>query len=373
MYGNRFIATAKDGYLEVKNLSSSKITDVRVVANDYYWTSIIDSFIDLQPFEVVNLPFFLNNFRVYLDNEKFQVNIYVNDVLEYTNTFNDKSRCWVLYSNKAFEPLVEQLIIGLTRWSKIDIVHYSIGYKSELDYPKLINIEYPVSGDLTDGQFMQMVKPIVFVDVLERGYKNVIFIDADIQVRKHIDTLFEMTSQIIDAPIFQRCIWDYTLVNGQYIPGPKLTEAMNLPLRGDGSNLAEQIAPQGITNLVIFNSSHMGLFLEWKEICHSEIIQKIRHEEFMHDELILNCLMWKRGIKPHLRWMGLNVVDYKDVDLFYNYQFGEKETTMNLNDHGQGHWHQSILPRDKSLVRFFHCVKAPSVAAMINQMILERD
>jgi hypothetical protein len=75
-------------------------------------------------------------------------------------------------------------------------------------------------------------------------------------------------------------MWDYTIVQGNYVPGPLLTEAMDLP---------KQKYPQGVTNIVLFNQSHKQLFKEWNEICFSDKIDQIRRQEFMHDELILNC------------------------------------------------------------------------------------
>ena len=372
MHTDRFQTDLIDNKsLQIKNLTASKITSIRVVLSNNQWSQLVDCFIELGPFATQSLPLGNYHFESWWREDKYELLIYVNESLEYKKTFNDKSKCWLTFSNKAFEPLLEQLIIGLSRWTRTPILHYTIGYESQLDYPELINIPYEVQGDLTDGQFMQMVKPYIFLDALDRGYKNIVFIDGDIQVRPNIGTLLDMTSEIIDGPIFQRTIWDYTGVDGKYIPGPLLTEALSLPLNPKGEVI--QPAPHGITNLVIFNTTHRDLITTWKETCHSPLIQKIRTEEFMHDELILNCLMWRLGIHPQLRWMGLNVHNYHEVDFFMNYKFTDEEKLVNLNDHNMGHPHQSIFYRDKSLVRFFHCVKDPSMAALINQMILERE
>ena len=66
-------------------------------------------------------------------------------------------------------------------------------------------------------------------------------------------------------------MWDYTVVHGNYTPGPLLVEAMDLP---------NQKYPQGVTNIVLFNQSHKELFREWEEICFSEKINSIR--KFTH-------------------------------------------------------------------------------------------
>ena len=133
-----------------------------------------------------------------------------------------------------------------------------------------------IDGDMNDNQFMQFLKPIIFLDVLEMGYRGVVFLDADIQIRPNIDETFKYLNEIEDGPIFQKGAWNYTIAHGGYIPGPLLTETMDLP---------KQKYPQCITNIVIFNKSHKDLFKKWDEICQSNEIDSIRKLEFMHDEI----------------------------------------------------------------------------------------
>lgn len=103
------------------------------------------------------------------------VKIFSNHELCYEKTFNDKTKCFVLLSNKKFELLTEQLIIGLNRYSNVDILHYTVDYKSDIEYDNLTNIEFSIKGDSSDGGYMQFAKPSILLNVLERGYQAGVF------------------------------------------------------------------------------------------------------------------------------------------------------------------------------------------------------
>ena len=107
-------------------------------------------------------------------NEYHTLKIYQNHELIYEKKIHDKNKCIVLLSNKKFEDLTEQLIIGLSRYTTVDILHYTVNYESNLNYPNLKNIKWYIDGDSTDGQYMQFIKAPIFLDVLEnQKYKKI--------------------------------------------------------------------------------------------------------------------------------------------------------------------------------------------------------
>lgn len=363
MHGNDFDVKVFGKTFSIKNTKKCMIPNCLIEVTNIFDHPVIFELTDFGPKEEKVLTLADNNFFEYWINEPIYVNIYSDHRKIYHKIVNEKTKCYVLYSNSKFESLVEQLVVGLNAYSTVDILHYTINYESTLNYPNLKNIEYTVPGDTKDGQYMQFIKPKVFLDVLKLGYESAVFLDADIQVRPNIDDLFHYIKEISDAPIFQKAAWDYTLVHGNYVPGELLSDFMKLP---------KQKYPQGVTNVLIFNKNHKELFEEWEKLCFSNEIDIIRKTEFLHDELILNCLLWKKNMKPKQFTFFLNVLNVEDVDFFYKHN-KSYDSLLNMNDFGFGHSFQSFIPYDTDKIKGFHCVKDIGVASRINQYVLAND
>lgn len=371
MLGNRDFKIELFGdSIKIENLTNNYYENCLITLTDIFYLNLINHVEDFKPGDIKTLNFSIHSFYENVKNEVFDLKIYSNHKLIFNKKIGDKSKCYVVFSNEKFQPLVEQLIIGLDRYSDEKIYHYSINYDSNLEYYNLTNKRMNIDGDMNDNQFMQFLKPRIFLDVLEMGYRGVVFLDADIQIRPNIDETFKYLNEIEDGPIFQKGAWNYTIAHGGYIPGPLLTETMDLP---------KQKYPQCITNIVIFNKSHKDLFKKWDEICQSNEIDSIRKLEFMHDELILNCLMWKLGVKPKSFWFFVNVLKLSDVKFFYNHINSEYLSSdsgvclLDMNKYGYGHSSQSFIPYDKSEVVGFHCVKEINDAHEINNFIFSTE
>lgn len=354
-----------NNYLEIENLTDNYYEKCWIIVNDIFYNSLIDLKEDFSPYEKKNIPIRKNNFSNNLsDEEPSYLKIYSNDRLIFDKTLGDKSKCYLLLSNKAFEKITEQLIIGLSTYSDIEIVHYTINYKSELSYPNLRNVEFVIQGDDSDGGFIQLVKPSVFIDTLEKGYRNVVFLDSDIQIRSNIDQVFNYIEELENGPILQKSPWDCLFVNGVPVPGPKLKEYIQFD---------EQLYPYGVTNIVIFDQNHKKLFEEWRDACLSSEVSEIRKSEFLHDEAILNGLLWKKNIKPKLFWFFINVNNENEVGFFYNFNSKGYDKLLNMNDYSMGHYAQSFIPYDRNDIVGFHCVKDPNIAIKINKLISKNE
>ncbi len=363
MHGNSFDITVSGNEVSIKNTKKSMIPNCLVEVRNIFDHAVKFELTDFGPKEVKMFTLMDNNFSQEWLSEEIYIQIYSNHKKIYEKIVNEKTKCYVLYSNSKFESLVEQLVIGLNNYSTADILHYTINYESTLNYPNLKNIEYTVDGDTKDGQYMQFIKPKIFLDVINLGYESAVFLDADIQVRSNIDDLFDYIKEINSAPIFQKAAWDYTLVHGNYVPGPLLSEFMQLP---------RQKYPQGVTNILIFNKNHKSLFEEWETLCFSNEIDEIRKTEFLHDELILNCLLWKKNMKPKQFNFFVNVLSVEDVDFFYNHDVSYDDS-INMNDFGFGHLYQSFIPYDTGKIKGFHCVKDIGIASRINEYVYRND
>jgi autotransporter strand-loop-strand O-heptosyltransferase len=362
MLGDKVSVKINNDSVTLKNISDSEIKNGFISIKTIFYLPIVNEKFNLNVSEEISFNFYNFKWKDRWGDGTLFVKVYENHKVIFSKDFFDKSKCFVLISNKPFEKLTEQLIVGLDRYSNVDILHYNINYKSDLKYDNLINIEFTIPGDTQDPQYMQFTKPPVFIDVLNRGYKGAVFLDADIQIKSNINSLFDYLHQIEDGPIMHKSQWDYIVANGNYVPQPKLHRFMNLS--------EEQPAPHGVTNVVIFNDTHLEMFKKWEEICFSDEIQQIRKEEFLHDELIFNCLMWRDRIIPKLFFFALNILTEKDVDFFYNFENKDYIDGVNLNEHGLGQYLQSYLPYDKTSIIGFHCVKDIEMAGKINDIIL---
>jgi len=365
MLGNRKLKIEIKGTdVFVTNLTDYLLENCLIdIKTILYGTALFNKF-DINPSETIHFNLMTDTFFDNWINEKLYVKVYTNHKLIYEKKHNDKRVCFVVLTNQKFEPLVEKLIIGLDRYTDVDILHYSIGYKSNLNYTNLTNVDFNIDGDLNDGHYMQFSKAPVFLDVIERGYQNGIFLDADIQVKSNISDILKYIDDIEEGPILQKGAWDYTTVHGMYVPGPLLREFLQLP---------DQKFPHGITNIVLFNKSHKDLFQEWESICFSDEIKKMKEVEFLHDELILNCLFWKNNIKPKYFWPAINVLGFSDVKLIYSLINSDYIDKKDLNSYGSGHMSQSFVPYNLNEIMCFHCVKDVEEADKINEYIYKKE
>jgi autotransporter strand-loop-strand O-heptosyltransferase len=366
MHGDKVKSRLIGGFIEVENITGQLLNNCVVSLRNIFSGNLIFEKTTLRPGEIKKFPIIgPSTFRSQWEDEALNLRVYSNHSLVHKKMFKDKTKCFVVISNDKFEKIAEQLIIGLTRYSNIDILHYTIGYKSSLNYRYLQNIEFDLKGDINDQQYMQFSKPPVFLDVLNRGYKAAVFIDADVQVRSNVEDLFGYINQIEDGPVFHKSPHEFTVVHNMYIPGPLLSGLMDL-------GIEKQLAPQGITNVVIFNQTHRDLFEEWNTLCFSKEIEEIRKTEFLHDELLINCLMWKKGVKPKLFFLTTNVNTIKDIEFFYHHTKNYSPQT-DLNEYDLGFFAQSFINYESETICGFHCVKDPEVAKKINDLIYKNE
>ena len=99
------------------------------------------------------------------------------------------------------ESMNSRLIQSLLLYSKYQILNYTINYDSTLDNQNIKNIR--VNEDL---------KSSIFLNSLEKGYKHVVFLESDIQVRTNIDNVFDI-EQSSNGPIIERVSLDSNLTS----------------------------------------------------------------------------------------------------------------------------------------------------------------
>ena len=349
-----------ENHVDISNISDNLYENCLVNLKNIFFDDLIFSEVSFNPNETKTFNFINRDFREsWLDKEYF-VKIYSNSRIVFEKVLNDKSKCFVLISNENYEGITNKLIEGLVKYSDVEILHYTINYDTTIDNFNIKNIRIDIDRDSNNPTYIQFVKPTVFLNVLDMGYDSCVFLDSDIQVMDNINEIFEYTKYITDGPILQRGCWDYSVVDGEYIPS-KLTR--------DFIGIDKQTSPYCLTNIVLFNRNQKSLFQEWKNICDSKEVEYICQNEFLHDEILLNCLLWKNNITPKLFWFSLNVRDSSDVKFFLDYRYNGYESFVDMNEHLMGFGFQSKFPYDKKNIFAFHCIKDLNEADKVNKMI----
>lgn len=358
--------------LYIKNKTDEDWVNIRISLTDSYAEEFFFCFCDFKSLEEKVLNF-TNTLHFLNYEEGIDLRVSHENNLIYKRKIKEhRKRAIIIYSNKNFESIAEQLLIGLTRYIESDIIYYTIDFETDLDkkFPNLIcsKINYEMDSELiADGQFMQMLKPQVFLKALEDGYEEIVFLDTDIQVTPNIKNIFSyFNTANVDTPILQRQFWHYVFANGSYVPGPLLMEEL-------GYQDEKQFQGHGITNIFLFRKELKPLLEKWKYWCQTpNIVHKIRKEEFLHDELIFNLLTWKEKVKFKLVNFLFNVGTLKDVKVFETLKQDENLGWYNFNDIGLGHTSQSFAPFHKDDIIGYHCIKDPKIASDVNDYIFNK-
>lgn len=363
---NKFIIMNTSGISYYKLFLSVKNT---------FYQEIIGEFLSLESGERKEFSILNNNFKPNWINEDYQVDILSNNKKIYYSVIspkrNIKNRSIVLISDKKFELLTSCLIEGLLKYSSNFIYHYTINYNSQIKHPRIENRFFSVTqNELNNGHdSILLIKPKILLQSLIDGLDSAIFLDSDIVVKKNIPNLLNYSYSDSKQLILQKSAWDYVLLNDMYIPGPKVRQLLGLGV----PEAHPQPQPHGMTNIILYNSSHKDLFQEWHSICTSEEIRKIKTEEYLHDELLLNCVLWKNKLNTNFIYPALNIKDEKDVIFYYNFYDSNNQEFFDMNSLNLGHKFQSYIPRDKNNISAFHCVKDYNTAKKINNIIFEEE
>lgn len=353
-----------NGVLSICNKTNNDWPEILVMLQDCYaqdlcvWQGVVCSNqkIDIKINQGLNFYHVENGvrLRVFLENKKI-----------YERKFNHKrKRAFIFYSNQCFEAITIKAIEGLRNYSELPVIYYTVGFDSNVNLPDVICKRYDIQGidpQFNDSQFMQMIKPEMFLRALDDGIEDGLFIDSDVQVKNNIEEVFERYSSVdYRLPVLNRNFWQFLIVNGVYIPQDELKRKM-------GYSEKDQFQGHGITNIFLFRKEMRALFEEWKFWCHEpEIVNDLRKRIYLHDEVIFNLLCWKNKIKQIQGNLLLNVKDLKDVKVFFHIQADSGKTHLDLNQFGCGHFSQSFAPYDREDIVGFHCIKDPEVADEIN-------
>jgi hypothetical protein len=357
----------KGGKLRIGNKTDNDWKNVVVALQDGYAQDIALCISDIKANQSVEIPV-RNDLHFYHTENGLRLRLYSEQRTVYERTFNhNRKRAFVFYSNKGFEKITQCAIEGLRNFSELEVVYYTIGFDSDIRIPGVHCRRHDIGGPedaLYDSQYMQMIKPEMFLRALDDGIEDGLFIDSDVQVRHNIESVFERYSNVDrQTPVLNRNYWQFLFVGDKYIPQEELSRKM-------GYEEEKQFQGHGITNIFLLRKEMRPLFEKWRFWCREkEIMNDLRKKVYLHDEVIFNLLCWKEKAKQMQGNLLFNVKDLKDVKAFHHLRAEPGQSHLDFNGFGCGHLSQSFAPYDTDDVVGFHCVKDPETALSINDYL----
>lgn len=351
---------------EIENKTDTDLLGIVISIQDGYSHNLLHTIADIHAKSKSTFIMGVFQFRNYENGVRLR--LYSGGEKIYERLVNHKrKRAFVLYSNKAFEETAKCAIEGLRNFSELEINYYTIGFDSQIGMPGVRCIRHDISGvneNFDDQQYMQMVKPLVFLRALDDGIEDALFIDSDVQVKGNIEDVFERFSHVDrETPILNKNYWQYLFVNGNHIPQDELKDVM-------GHHYEEQFQGHGVTNIFLFRKEMRPLFEKWKFWCRNEeMLNVVRKKVYVHDEVIFNVLCWKEQVRQYQANLLFNVKDLKDVKAFHHLRAEPGQTHLDFNAFGCGHFSQSFAPYETDDIVGFHCVKDPEMARKINSYL----
>ena len=198
--------------------------------------------------------------------------------------------------------LIESIILNVK--DEVQMIYYTIGFESSLDYPNLTKVVYQRNNN---KRFFEFYKPTIMLDAIDKFGGKFLFVDTDILIGRRFD--ISRLNNDLDFPLFPYGNWDYPfLCNGQDQNGEYIDFSNEEPLMkyfGVNSRSMNYV----YTCVFSFNDKCSDVFKEWESICDNNyLLQNVRKYFPFKDETPLNIILWKRGITQNLNRVYLNTI-----------------------------------------------------------------
>jgi lipopolysaccharide biosynthesis glycosyltransferase len=259
----------------------------------------------------------------------------------------------VFYSDKNYEHQAKSLIesILINGESDIQMIYYTIGFESTLNYKNLTKKIYPL--DVKKPKF-EYYKPSILLDAIDYFGGNFLFLDTDIIVGRRFNK--DKFIHNFNYPLLSIGNWDYPfvckLVDNEY---QNVCDETNL-MKYFG--VARRSMNYVYTCIISFNESCRDFIFEWKSMCDNEYLLANRETYFpFPDETPMNILLWKRDIQNNYGRIYLNTLEF--VPLKYIEENDNVVGDPNINNGIMG----SDLMRcdNSSNVMFYHGIKDANI------------
>ena len=300
-------------------------------------------------------------------------------------------RSFITHTTSNYENITLNLIKSIKKYSKYDIIVYTIDYDGTdklQKEAKCIRIDLNIPS-LNDDSFINNINGNFYVDREKiRSYYALgakvdamlhasqfidewVYLDSDSIANKNVDDLFEYCNKTTEFPLATLGPHQYVLLvkNGEVIGNPfwkndgsiDYENTLEYPLMSFMGVPKNQRGSYRTTNILVGNNTVSNFISLWKDIKNllPQICQLTKITPF-HEETIYNVLTWK--INPNhngLPMSYINVESSSTVDHFLSTEV--KENTL-ISEFYR-------IPKNKKEIKVFHGEKRQDEIDKIFQII----
>lgn len=286
-------------------------------------------------------------------------------------------RAFITHTTKNYEHITLNLVKSIKKYSKYDIIVYTIDYNGSETLQKetkclRLNLDLPVldsNGFINDDNGNTYVNRKLIrtyltlgakVDVMLDASKYVsewVYIDSDSIVNKNIDELFDYCHKITEFPLATLGPHEYVLLinpDGSLVGNPFWKDdgsvdnenTLEWPLMKFMGMQPNQRSYYRTTNLLVGNSKTTNFLKTWKDL--KTILPKIvslKEITPYHEETIYNVLTWKINPNhPGLPISYINVDGASTLEHFFKFKSGKQKTVKVFY----------TIPENKNDIKVFH-------------------
>jgi hypothetical protein len=219
---------------------------------------------------------------------------------------------WVTYSDKNYMKNTDILLSLLNKFSKVKLLFFTLDFEYENNYENVIPIYYNLDGKgIPEIKFL---KAELCQKALEYDNDaNFCFLDADIIPTRNCDKVFDNISSITNYPLVTRHAYDFI---NHFNPEIDKNHEINL-LNYIDSSIDKRSLFYKQTCVVLFNYNCKDIINQWVNLCNDKLIVDSKNKFApVHEESILNALLWKYDYNNCLQELHMDVPNFNHSNVF---------------------------------------------------------
>lgn len=256
----------------------------------------------------------------------------------------------IFYSDANYEYQAKSLIesIMLNSKEKVQMVYYTIGFESSLEYAGLVKVAFERDPG---KKFFEFYKPSIMLDAISRFGGHFLFLDTDILIGRRFSV--SKIKNTIDVPLFPYGNWDFPFVFDGVNPDGSYINFSSEHSMMEYFGVKERSMNYIYTCVCSFNEKCADVISEWKSMCeNSYLLQNIRKYYTFKDETPMNVILWKRGVTQSLGRIYLNT-GHADPLIYIEENEGVTGTAYNMGIFDNPH----MKCENSSDIMLYHGIK----------------
>jgi len=301
-------------------------------------------------------------------------------------------RSFITHTTKNYEDITYQLVRSIKKYSKYDIIVYTIDYTAtdkltsickckrlDLNLPSLSENSFTTyeGNQYVNRQTLRTflslgAKIDSMLDACESQIDEWVYLDSDCIANTNIDDLFDYCKEVKEFPLASLGPYEYVLIvnsDGSLKGNPfwkkdnsvDLTNTLEWPMMSFFGMLPEQRSHYRTTNVIVGTKDVKDFILIWKECKNlfSKIVD-VAHICPFSDETIYNVLTWKLSTEG--KGLPMVYINVNGADTVNHFLTTNVESDTMVKEF-------YLLPKNKTNIKVFHGEKRESEIEKIFDLI----